>query len=1022
MAVVSGEVYIDANQDGLKQAGEAGAADVRVYLDQNTNGRLDATEASTLTDADGLYSFPTVSAGNYEVRLAPEPGFVQTAPALTFGWNDTVVQDSNGDYFRAAQLFQVDLDGNVESIGQPTRSRMDGLVRVRDDSLIAIDSRTDEIFNVNPYSGERIRVAESNLDLVGGVAYDRVGNTVYTLIRDNLGTSTRSLARLDINTGTATVIGGGYEGLNNVTDIEFDASNERVIGFDNNDDEFFAFDLNGAARTLARSLVTTIDPDTGATIETGKIDADSMALATSEQLVDVLPNGPVDTSTYVWMFDADDNGRTSTLLVEIPDAAANVVETAIVMDGIDVSEPVRAVALTRSAVGNNPRNISVTSFESRGGVNFGIAADVIGFRVTPSNPLTGPGALSQSGVTVVGGAVGADFVEVTLNREPASNVVLDLSIESQVGGDPGVILDTNQLVFTPDDWTEPRRIMLSPDPNDPVAVVTPSVLTVSVDEANSDSSWQNLADQSLPVRTLPEVDPDQFSTPVINEVLVDGWASLDVSETTDQYIELRGQPNEVLPEGTYFVVIEEASSRIGEVNTVIDLSGQSFGANGFLVLLQAGHTYSTAFGANVLESDESGFNGLPGGIYSSSQSDGSIDTLFSNSSYFLIQSDTAPVVGLDIDTNNDGFIDPASPAVSWDTYDAVAMHEFSFYEASFAPIVFIESFSDHHRSVTTNSRGQTLVQSEGFGYVGRIGDSIGSDENDWVYGSIRDVEPGFWGGESDPEGLFEFYQEHVSYPALFDHALDHVGESNFVGGVRGQITLLPSAGDILNGISADTRLPAEGVTVFVDTNGNGVRDNIVKVIEPNELLVTLDANDAVSLDDELSLTQEVDGVTISWDRSNGTFVTDDIVSARQSVSGQVVGNRIFAAGPFDTFFGSSDTLRFDFFQPVTSVSIDVINWSSSEFTTVYGRLDAYNADGQLVASTRSEGVSGTRRSTITVSAPGEEIVRVQAYGDSGSASFDTLRYVQPEAAAVTDENGIYEISGLFPGNYELAVS
>lgn len=1022
LAVVSGEVYIDTNQDGLRQAGEVGAADVRVYVDQNTNGRLDVTETSTRTDADGFYSFPSVAAGNHEVRLAPSPGFVQTAPALTFGWNDTVVEDSNGEFFRAAQLFQVDLDGNVESIGQPTRNRMDGLVRVRDDSLIGIDTRSNEVFNVNPYSGERIRIAESNLDLVGGLAYDRVGNTVYTLVRGSTGSSTRTLARLDVNTGQATAIGGGYEGLNNVTDLIFDVSNRRVVGFDNNDDEFFAFDLNGAGRTLGRSVVTTIDADTGRSVETGHIDADSMALATSEQLVDVLPGEPVATSTYVWMFDADDNNRTSTLLVEIPDSLPNVVETAIVMSSINVSEPVRPVALTRSAVGNNPRNVSLSPFESLGGVNFGIAPDVIGFRVTPSNPLTGPGALSQSGVTVVGGAIGSDFVEITLNREPTSDVILDLNLASDLGGEPGVVLDVNRLTFTPDDWEVPRRVMLSPDPNNLVAVITPSVLTVTVDAPNSDVAWRNLADQTLPVRALPEVNPEQFTTPVISEILVEGWASFDVNDSTDQYIELRGQPNEVLPAGTYFVVIEEASSRLGQVNTVIDLSGQSFGSNGFLVLLQAGHTYTPAFGANVLVSDESGFNGLPGGIFSSSQANGTIDTLFSNSSYFLVQSDAAPVVGLDIDSNNDGFIDPTSPAVNWNTYDAVAMHDFSFYDASYAPIVFIESFSNHHRSVTTNSRGQTIVLSDGFGYVGRIGDSIGSDETDWVYGAMQDVEPGFWGGESDPSGLFEFHEEHVSYPALFDHALDHIGESNFVGGVRGQITLLPSAGDILDGISADTRLPAEGVTVFVDTNGNGVRDDIVKLIEPNELVQSFDANNPLPLDSEFPLTQEFDGVTISWDRLNGAFVTDDIVSSRQRISGSVVGNRIFSAGPFDTFFSSNDTLRFDFFQPIRSASIDVINWSSSEFSTVYGRLDAYNADGELVATSLSSGVTGTRRSTVTVSAPGEQIVRLQAYGENTSVSFDTLRYVQPEAAAVTDENGIYEISGLFPGSYELAVS
>jgi len=1025
LASVSGEVFFDANQDGLRQPGEGPAADVRVYLDQNSNGRFDLSEVSTTTDVDGVYGFPQVSSGNYQIRLAPSPGLVQTAPALTFGWNDTVVQDSEGEFYRAAQLFQVDADGMIESLGQPTRNRMDGLVRIGDNSLVGIDTRSDEVFRIDPYTGERSRIAESNLDIVGGLAYDRVGNTVYTLVRGNSDPTNRTLARIDTNTARTSLIGGGLTGLNTVADLAFDPVNRRIIGFDNNDDEFFMFDLNGAGRTLARSNVTSFDAVTGLPVTIGLIDADSMALATAEQLVGILPGGPVSTSTYVWMFDSDDSERTATLLVEIPDAILNTVETAIVMDSIDVSESVRPVALTRSTIGNNPREVTLGEFESRTGVNFAVAPDVIGFRLLPSNPEAGPGSLSQAGATVVGGAIGSDFVELTLNRRPTSNVTMNLTLTSVLGGEPGVVLDVNRLLFTPQDWDTPRRVMLSPDVNNPVTVITPSTLTATIDAANSDVLWRGLPLQTLPVRTLPALDADRFSNPVISEVLVEGRFTSAVNRTSDQYIELRGTPNEVLPAGTYFVVIEEWISRIGLINSVIDLSGQSFGSNGFLVLLQGGNTYDTAFGANVLQSDSSGFNGLPGGIFSGSRTDGSLDTTFSNASYFLMQSDTPPVVGVDIDTNNDGFIDPSSSAVSWDVFDSVAMHDFARFDATFASIVFVESFNRDHPVIERNSRGQTVVSSDGFGYVARIGDSIGSDYEDWVYGTVQDVEPGFWGGESDPLGLFEFHDGESSYPALFDHALDHIGESNFVGGVRGQISLLPSAGDILNGTPADTRLPAEGVTVFADTNGNGVRDDLVFIIEPDDAAPPFDINNPLPNDAEFSLTQFYDGVTITWDRGSNTFISDDIVSRRQEINFRPVANRVFSAGPFDDF-DDNRKLRFDFHQPIRSASIDVLNARTTNF--VYGRLDAYNANGDLVATALSSAVSGSRRGTVTVSAPGEQIVRIEAYGDDGflsnsfNTNLDSFSYVQSEPSAVTDQNGIYEISGLFPGDYELAIS
>lgn len=1012
LAVVSGEIFLDANQDGLRQDDETAAADVRVYLDQNANGRLDSSEPSTLSDVDGFYSFPTLAAGDYQVRVAPAPGFVQTLPSVTFGWNDTVVQDDDGDYFRAAQLFRVDTAGRVESIGQPTSSRMDGLVQIGDNSLIGINTRSNEVFRIDPYSGERSRISESNLDIIGGLAYDRVGNTVYTLVRGNSEATRHTLARIDINTARTTLIGDGYSGLSSVSDLAFDHVNRRVIGFDNSDDEFFAFDLNGFGRTLARASFTGID-------------ANSMALASAEQLDGILPGGPIATSTYVWMFDASDNDRTGTFLVEIPDAVPNMVEVAIVRSSINVSEAVRPVALSRSTIGNNARNVTLTQFESRNNVNFAIAPDVVGFRLVASNPLTGAGSLGQSGATVVGGAIDEDFVEIRLNRQPASDVTLSLSLSSGLGGNPGVLLDVNQVTFTPDDWAIPHRVRLTPDVDDPVTVITPSTLTAAVVAAASDPPFADLPSQSLPVRALPALDERRFDRPVINEVLVASTFASDVSRTSDQYIELRGAPREVLPAGTYFVVVEEFAGQLGKISTVIDLSGQSFGSNGFLVLLQGGNTYDTVFGANVLQSDQAGFSGLPGAIFSSIQTDGSLDSAFGDASYFLVQSDSPPVINEDIDANDDGFIDADSPAADWNTYDAVAMHNSTLHEISLAPIAFVNTGGQFHPLVQRNSQGQTIVSFSGYGYVGRIGDSIGSDHDDWVSGTHHQVQPGAFGGESDPEGLLEFDGNQVSYPALLDHALDHVGGSNFVGGVRGRISLLPSNGDIANGTPPETTLPAEGITVFVDTNGNGVRDNILHVVEPDDAVPPFDFNNPEPRDAEYPLTQEYDGVTITSRVLEGAFIDDDIVSRRQRINGRLVGNRIFSDGPFD-WFTTTNRLRFDFFQPISSASIDVIHSSSTGY--VYGRLDAFNEAGDLVATSLSSAVSGGRRGRVSVSAPGEQIVRVEAYGDDSLNSgilnthFDSFSYWQPEPSAVTDQNGIYEISGLFPGNYELAVA
>ncbi|TWT95679.1 Cadherin domain protein [Neorhodopirellula pilleata] len=1002
LAAVSGEVYFDTNADGIRQAGEIPAADVQVYIDQNANGRFDEPAAlTTQTDADGVYSFPLLPAGDYQIRVNPEPGLVQTAPAVTFGWNDTVAQDSDGTFFRAAQLIQIDTDGTVQAIGQPTRSRMDGIVRTSDGTLIAIDSRTDEVFRVDPFNGERTRIAQSNLDIVGGLAYDRVSNSVYTLVRGGSSATNRILARIDVNTGRTDLIGGGLTGLAKVSDLTFDSTTREVVGFDDASDLFFAFDSLGRGR-----IISTADR---------AIDVEGLAIADASSLPpEALASSPFG-SLFVRMFDAGDDDRTATFV-------ANVA-TGQIFDAADSAEPLQPTALTRSALGNNARKLSVEAVEIRGGIDFGLTNDVIGFRLATLIPESGPGSLSQEGVTVVGGAIGEDFIEVTLNRQPVSDVVLNLTLTNSSNGNTGAVLDVDTLTFTPQDWLEPRRITISPDIDNPVSQPTLNSLTVSIDILNSDLAWRSVPAQQLPVRVLPETLDLQFNVPVINEILVEARFSSNFNEQADQYIELRGMPGQALPAGSYFVVVDETPNRDSQIHAVFDLSNQVFGANGFMVLLQSGSAYDVDFSATQIRSTSSGFSGLPGGIFTGGDGTGAIDPGFSNASYFLIQSDVVPVVGAPLDANNDGVIDPTSVGGTWSIYDGVAMHGFSIYDdQSLAPIVFIENFGEPE--IRRSGRGQTLVFTEGQGYVGRIGDSIGSEYSDWVSGTVDLVGASAFGLETDPAGLFEFEDEQISYPALLDRPLDHVGSSNFVGGVRGRITVLPSAGDILNGVPASIRLPAEGVTVFVDTNGNGVRDELVFEVDPEDVVPPFDILNPQPFNADYSMTNAFPGVVITSDTLSGAFIEDDIISTRQSIAGRATGNRIFSRGPFD-WFTSSSRLRFDFHNPIRSASIDVLNRNST--LAVYGRLDAYNANGDLVATSVSAPVTGNRRGTVTISAPGEEIVRIEAYADSNFSQstifgvFDSFSYSQLEPSAVTDQNGIYEISGLFPGQYSINI-
>ena len=79
---INGTVLNDFNANQIQDAGETFRSDVTVYLDDNNNGALDAGETSTLTDADGRYTFSGLRPGRYYVAQVIPEGFEQTFPGI----------------------------------------------------------------------------------------------------------------------------------------------------------------------------------------------------------------------------------------------------------------------------------------------------------------------------------------------------------------------------------------------------------------------------------------------------------------------------------------------------------------------------------------------------------------------------------------------------------------------------------------------------------------------------------------------------------------------------------------------------------------------------------------------------------------------------------------------------------------------------------------------------------------------------------------------------------------------------
>ncbi len=94
-----GVKFDDANRNHIRDAGEAGIGGITIYVDLNRNNVLDAGEQSTVTLADGSYSFTNMTPGAYVIREVAPAGTTQTSPTTVGGtlWPSGTSNPAVGD-------------------------------------------------------------------------------------------------------------------------------------------------------------------------------------------------------------------------------------------------------------------------------------------------------------------------------------------------------------------------------------------------------------------------------------------------------------------------------------------------------------------------------------------------------------------------------------------------------------------------------------------------------------------------------------------------------------------------------------------------------------------------------------------------------------------------------------------------------------------------------------------------------------------------------------------------------------
>lgn len=484
----------------------------------------------------------------------------------------------------------------------------------------------------------------------------------------------------------------------------------------------------------------------------------------------------------------------------------------------------------------------------------------------------------------------------------------------------------------------------------------------------------------------------QLLAAYINEI---HYSPLFGDNTTDQYLEFRGPANSLVEAGTYFVGIESADGvdELGDIHTVFDLSGKSFGANGLMVFIQGGSGFDLNTGANIFKGTN-GFLGIPG--FSSDDVSPSIHD--GSSTFLLVRSDASPSLSSDIDLNDDGFAD--GEYLTWTVLDGVSVFDWvesPFSQHAYAPILFTED------DVGSSLPGTTRVVTDGLAYVGRIGNSTGSQASDWVAANTVETD------RENPSRDFQLQRGvfGTAVPNAYSaRILDHIGGSNWFSDFSG--------------------------TVFQDINSDGVRqseepglsDVAVELSRSGanqgagtytEEIVADDYNDG----DDVSITSS--NVTLSSAGSSNEHQSFEITVKDKTFTKPELGQQFAHAGV--DFFNENRRLRMDFFKPVHSVSANFRG--NSSLSDVYGRLEVFDAKDQSLGFLRTAALRASDQQLLTLSRPAEEIAYAVAYSNdeyldsSPFGRIDFLSFSMSDVGTVTDADGNYSISRVTSGDYDL---
>ena len=112
---VKGQLWNDADKDGVVDAGEQKLANWVVFDDMNRNGRLDTGEASTKSDSSGKYQLDELGNGVHTIVARTEPGWSPTFPSLSNSAASIIVNAAGSSKFTKGNTVDMPLSASAAS-------------------------------------------------------------------------------------------------------------------------------------------------------------------------------------------------------------------------------------------------------------------------------------------------------------------------------------------------------------------------------------------------------------------------------------------------------------------------------------------------------------------------------------------------------------------------------------------------------------------------------------------------------------------------------------------------------------------------------------------------------------------------------------------------------------------------------------------------------------------------------------------------------------------------------------------